>query len=100
MMVLFVLMLAGYAGGTAAAVLFPDGGAARRWTAAGAVVGSGAGLALAVVPCGIYGAGYSGAYERRCSVRLIGAMLNLFLLTMSLVPCAANVLTFLLVRGA
>ncbi len=136
---LFFLMLGGYAFGTAAALLSPDGGAARRWTATGAVAGGGAGLALALavvasgepfaleapallsiadglafrldalgafflalvglvaVPCGIYGAGYSGAYQGRYSLRLLGAMLNLFLLTMSLVPCAGNVLTFLLV---
>ena len=37
-----------------------------------------------------------GEYEGRYSLRLLGAMLNLFLLTMSLVPCAGNVLTFLL----
>ena len=48
------------------------------------------------MPCGIYGAGYSAAYEGRYSLRFLGAMLNLFLLTMSLVPCADNILTFLL----
>jgi hydrogenase-4 component B len=53
-------------------------------------------VGLVGLPCGIYGAGYSKAYEGRHSVRFLGAMLNLFLLTMSLVPCAANVLTFLL----
>lgn len=139
MILLFLLMLGGYAFGTIAALVSPDGGAARRWTATGAVAGGGAGLALALavvasgrpfaleapallsiadglairldalgafflalvgfvaVPCGIYGAGYSGTYEGRYSLRLLGAMLNLFLLAMSLVPCAGNVLTFLLV---
>jgi hydrogenase-4 component B len=53
-------------------------------------------VGLVAVPCGIYGAGYSEAYEGRYSLRFLGAMLNLFLLTMSLVPCADNILTFLL----
>jgi hydrogenase-4 component B len=53
-------------------------------------------VGLLAIPCGIYGVGYSEAYEGRYSLRLLGAMLNLFLLTMSLVPCAGNVLTFLL----
>ena len=53
-------------------------------------------VGLVAIPCSIYGAAYSQAYEGRYSLRLLGAMLNLFLLTMSLVPCAGNVLTFLL----
>jgi len=53
-------------------------------------------VGLVAVPCGLYGAAYSEAYEGRYSLRLLGSMLNLFLLTMSLVPCAGNVLTFLL----
>ena len=53
-------------------------------------------VGLVAIPCAIYGVGYSEAYEDRYSLRLLGAMLNLFLLTMSLVPCAGNVLTFLL----
>src|SRR5262249_24966823 len=53
-------------------------------------------VGLLAVPCGLYGAAYSEGYEGRASLRLLGAMLNLFLLTMSLVPCAGNVLTFLL----
>ena len=53
-------------------------------------------VGLLAVPCGIYGAGYAQTYEGRYSVRFLGAMLNLFLLTMSLVPCSANILTFLL----
>ncbi len=138
MIVLFALMVAGYAFGAGAAVLAPNDGAARRWTAAGAVVGGGASLAVAAgvfavgaplavdipaflsiadglafrldplgafflvlvglvaVPCAIYGVGYSRPYEGRYSLRFLGVMLNLFLLTMSLVPCASNVLTFLL----
>jgi hydrogenase-4 component B len=138
MTAVFVLMLAGYALGAAASIAAPRAGAARRWAAAGTVVGGAAGLVVALaffttgaslvieapallsvgdglvfrldtlgafflglvgllaVPCGIYGAGYAAAYEGRYSVRLLGAMLNLFLLSMSLVPCAGNVLTFLL----
>jgi len=53
-------------------------------------------VGLVAIPCAIYGVGYSAAYEGRYSLRLLGVMLNLFLLTMSLVPCAGNVLTFLL----
>ena len=53
-------------------------------------------VGLLAVPCAVYGVGYSASYEGRYSLRLLGAMLNLFLLSMSLVPCAANVLTFLL----
>ncbi|HEY7436895.1 MAG TPA: hypothetical protein VIE41_17265, partial [Methylomirabilota bacterium] len=45
-------------------------------------------VGLVAIPCAIYGVAYSEAYEGRCSLRLLGAMLNLFLLTMSLVPCA------------
>ena len=113
--------------------------AVRRLVATGAVVGGGAGLALAlavfasgapfvlevpallsiadglVVPARRAGCllsrprrprrhsvrpstapGTPRRYEGRYSLRLLGAMLNLFLLTMSLVPCAGNVLTFLL----
>lgn len=54
-------------------------------------------VGLVAIPCAIYGAAYSKAYEGRYSLRFLGAMLNLFLLTMSLVPCAGNVLTFALV---
>jgi hydrogenase-4 component B len=53
-------------------------------------------VGLLAIPSGIYGFAYSRAYEGRYSLRLLGAMLNMFLLTMSLVPCAGNVLTFLL----
>jgi hydrogenase-4 component B len=53
-------------------------------------------VGLVAVPCAVYGAGYSADYAERYSLRLLGAMLNLFLLSMSLVPCAGNVLTFLL----
>lgn len=139
MISLFTLMVAGYAAGALAAMGAPNDGAARRWSAAGAVVGGAASLAVALgvfttgtavgvdlpgflsiadglafrldplgafflllvglvaVPCAVYGVGYCRLYEGRYSLRLLGVMSNLFLLTMSLVPCASNVLTFLLV---
>lgn len=48
------------------------------------------------LPAAVYGASYTHAYDGRYSVRFIGLMFNLFLLGMSVVPCAANVLTFVL----
>jgi hydrogenase-4 component B len=54
-------------------------------------------VSLVAVPAALYGAGYSEIYEGRRSLRLLGVMLNLFLLSMSLVPLADNVLTFLAV---
>jgi len=71
------------------------GGLALRLDSLGAfflvVVGVGA------IPAAVYGAGYSAAYEDgRASLPLLGVMFNLFLLTMSLVTLADNVLTFLL----
>ena len=71
------------------------GGLALRLDSLGAfflvVIGIGA------IPAAVYGAGYSAAYEDgRASLRLLGVMFNLFLLTMSLVTFADNVLTFLL----
>jgi formate hydrogenlyase subunit 3/multisubunit Na+/H+ antiporter MnhD subunit len=53
-------------------------------------------LGIVAVPSAFYGAAYARSYEGRYSLRFLGAMLNLFLLTMSLVPCAANILTLLL----
>lgn len=54
-------------------------------------------IGMVAIPAAVYGAGYSAAYEDgRASLRLLGAMFNLFLLTMSLVTLADNVLTFLL----
>lgn len=53
------------------------------------------GLAGAVaVPVAIYGLGYTREYEGRHSLGFLGAMLNLFLLSMSLVAVAGDVLTF------
>lgn len=53
-------------------------------------------LSTIAIPAALYGAAYSRVYEGRCSLRLLGGMLNGFLLTMSLVPLADNVLTFLM----
>ena len=54
-------------------------------------------IGLGAIPAAIYGAGYSAAYEDgRASLRVLGVMFNVFLLTMSLVTLADNVLTFLL----
>jgi hydrogenase-4 component B len=54
-------------------------------------------IGIGAIPAAVYGAGYSAAYEDgRASLRLLGMMFNLFLLTMSLVTLADNVLTFLL----
>jgi len=71
------------------------GGLALRLDSLGAfflvVIGVGA------IPAALYGAGYTAVYEDgRASLRLLGMMFNLFLLTMSLVTLADNVLTFLL----
>ena len=48
MILLFFLMIAGYAFGAAGALLSPHDAAARRLTASGIVVGAAAGLAVAL----------------------------------------------------
>jgi len=54
-------------------------------------------IGLGAVPAAIYGAGYSAAYEDgSASLRQLGTAFNIFLLTMSLVTLADNILTFLL----
>ncbi len=54
-------------------------------------------IGVGAVPASIYGAGYTETYEDgRASLRLLGVMFNLFLLLMSLVTLANNVLTFLM----
>jgi len=54
-------------------------------------------IGIVAVPASVYGAGYSAAHEDGgASLCLLGVMFNLFLLTMSLVTLADNVLTFLL----
>jgi hydrogenase-4 component B len=52
---------------------------------------------LVAAPSALYGAGYSRACAGRPALRQVGFMLNVFLLTMSLVPLAGGTLTFLLV---
>ena len=44
----------------------------------------------------VYGFGYSAAYEGRYSLRLLGAMLNVLLLSLSVQVMADNALTFLI----
>jgi hydrogenase-4 component B len=44
----------------------------------------------------VYGFGYSAAYEGRYSLRLLGAMLNMLLLSLSVQVMADNALTFLI----
>ena len=51
---------------------------------------------LVGVPAAIYGISYTATGDGRYSLRLLGAMFNLFLFGMTLVPCAGNVLTFAL----
>jgi hydrogenase-4 component B len=53
-------------------------------------------IGAVAAPAALYGVGYTAAYDGRYSLRWLGAMLNLFLLSMSLVVLADNVLTFLL----
>jgi len=75
------------------ALLTIAGGFALRLDALGAfflVV-----ISLVALPAALYGAAYSEVYEGRRALPLLGVMLNLFLLTMSLVPLADNVVTFL-----
>jgi hydrogenase-4 component B len=136
----FIFMLLAYSAGALTALV----GGGRGWlgrglVAIGAMVGAGAGLALAgsvilsgnsfslsipallpvggglvlsldplgafflfligigAIPAALYGSGYTAAYEHESvSLRLLGIMFNLFLLSMSLVTMAGNVLTFLI----
>ena len=76
-------------------VLTIAGGLALRLDALGAFFL--AVVSLIAIPAALYGASYSVMYEGRHGLPLLGIMLNLFLLTMSLVPLADNVLTFLAV---
>ena len=50
---------------------------------------------IVAVPAALFGGAYSRAYERGPALRWLGAMLNVFLLAMSLVPLAHNIVTFL-----
>jgi hydrogenase-4 component B len=53
-------------------------------------------VAAVSLPAAIYGAVYMAEYEGRCSLPVFGLMFNGFLFGMSLVPCAGNILTFVL----
>ena len=54
-------------------------------------------IGLGAVPASIYGIGYTEIYEKEdVSLRLLGTMYHLFLLSMSIVTMAGNVLTFLM----
>ena len=48
------------------------------------------------IPTAIYGVGYTAAYDGRYSTRWMAANGGIFLLSMSLVTCAASIVTFLL----
>ncbi len=138
MLLLFLIMVGGYGGGALGALGARSEDGVRRLTALGALIGGGAGLALALgtlaagapfaleipellsvggglalrldplgaffllltsavgIPAALYGAGYSRASADGSSLATQGVMLNAFLLTMSLVPLADTVLTFLL----
>jgi len=125
-------MLSGYMIGAFGALIF-----GRGFSALGAIIGSGAGLALGVmhlstlqpfsfnlstflpltgfslrldglgaffliviglvgVSASIYGFGYTKAYEGRYSLRMMGAMLNILLLSLNIQVLADNALTFLI----
>jgi hydrogenase-4 component B len=135
-------MVLGHGVGAGGALVAPTARSARGLTTAGAILGAGAGLVLALetliqgsrfqleipqllamvggvslrldrlgaffllvveivaVPAALFGGAYSRVYEGTHSLRLLGSMLNLFLLALSLVPLADNVVTFLLLWEA
>jgi hydrogenase-4 component B len=53
-------------------------------------------VAAVSLPAAVYGIAYTAQYEGHHSLGVFGLMFNGFLLGMSLVPCAANVFTYLL----
>ena len=53
-------------------------------------------IGLVGATAAVYGHGYSAAYEGRYSLRMLGAMLNLLLLSLSVQVMADNALTFLI----
>jgi hydrogenase-4 component B len=55
---------------------------------------------VVAIPSALFGGAYSRAWEGTPSLRPLGAMLNLFLLALSLVPFADNIVTFLLLWEA
>ena len=79
-------------------LLAPAGGLAFRLDGLGAVFL--ALTSLVAAPSALYGATYTRTWDGRLALRQIGVMLNLFLLSMSLVPLADSTLTFLLVWEA
>lgn len=55
-------------------------------------------IGVGAAPAALYGVGYSASYaDGRASLRQLGFLFNLFLMSMSIVTLADNVLTFLLV---
>jgi hydrogenase-4 component B len=48
------------------------------------------------LPAAIYGEAYTAPYEARWPLRFFGVAFNVFLLAMSLVPCAGNIFTFVM----
>ena len=52
---------------------------------------------VVAVPAALFGGSYSRVYEDTPALRPLGAMLNLFLLALGLVPLADNIVTFALV---
>jgi hydrogenase-4 component B len=139
---LFLAMVLGHLAGAGGALVAPTGRSARGLTTFGALVGGGAGLALALetlirgshfqleipsllamvggvslrldrlgaffllvveivaLPAALFGGAYSSIYEGMPTLRVLGIMLNLFLLALGLVPLADNVVTFLLLWEA
>ena len=53
-------------------------------------------ITVVSIPASVYGTTYMAEYDGRSSLRFFGLMFNGFLLGMSLVPCAANIFTFVL----
>lgn len=53
-------------------------------------------ISIVALPATLYGVPYTRAYDGRYSLGVVGLTFNLFLLGMSIVPCASNILTFLL----
>src|SRR3990172_148739 len=141
MLTLFIVTVSAYVLGMLAALFSGRSAIGRGLVAAGAAVGSIAGLALGVVvitsgipfalastrflpltgvalrldgmgafflvvvglvgcAASIYGFGYSAQYAGRCSLRTLGVMLNLLLLTLTFQVMADNALTFLVLWEA
>jgi hydrogenase-4 component B len=89
-----VVLASGQSFTTGVPLLIPLTGLALRLDGLGAffliIIG------LVGVSAALYGFGYAAAYEGRYSLRVMGAMLNVLLLSLSLQVLADNALTFLL----